>query len=701
MIEPGKNCWRVDRASHVYCVQDAADYFRLVRQALLAARKTVFSLGWDITAHLELLPGAGVQDAPTRLDKLLAHIARRRPHLRCYILTWDYGALYTLERDPLTRWRLGWRMPRGIRFGFDDHHPVGASHHQKVVVVDDRIAFCGGIDLTGHRWDTCAHRPDEPARVTPVGTPYGPYHEVQAMVAGPVAASLGVLARDRWRALGADRLPAVDTPDEAAWPSDVAPDLTDVDVAIARTMPASESSPAVRECEALFLDSIAQAKRAIYIESQYFTNDKLAAALAARLREPHGPEVVVISPKECHGRLEKATMGAFRAEAFRQMLSADAHKRLRLVYPAASRSRDVPTFVHSKVMIVDDVLARIGSANFSHRSMGMDTECDLAVDAGGDASAHAGILRIRDRLLAEHLDLPPDEVARGVERAGSIGAFIDTRQNADHTLVRIDMSQEAAPAPPVVQAAADPDEPADFGAAVESLVPAVNVRHAPSPLRLWILPAVMLAAASAVALKSSHILQSIATSSAPVWIGTAVFVVAGLFLVPLEVLVIAAGVCFGALRGAMVAAIGSIAAAVIGYVAGRAIGAEGLIKWISRRSYRSVRQLSARGVGGVILLRLASIASAGAIHLLCGAGRVPFATYMTGTIVGLVPVIAALCWLGGLLRETFMRPSLSNGFATIGAAVLLFLLASGLRTFLLIRQFAPALSSHRDRAEFG
>ena len=154
-------------------------------------------------------------------------------------------------------------------------------------------------------------------------------------------------------------------------------------------MPGSESRPAIRECEALFLDSIAQAKQTIYIESQYFTNDKLAGALAARLREPDGPEIIVISPKECHGWLEKSTMGAFRDGAFRQLIAADEHKRLRLVYPAASRSRDVPTFVHSKVMIVDDVLARIGSANFSHRSMGMDTECDLAVDAGGDPGARA------------------------------------------------------------------------------------------------------------------------------------------------------------------------------------------------------------------------------------------------------------------------------------------------------------------------
>lgn len=700
MIDPGRNCWRVDRASRFSCIQDAADYFRLVRGALLGARRTVFSLGWDITAHLDLLPGESAPDAPKRLDKLLAHIARRT-HLRCYILTWDYGALYTLERDPLTRWRLGWRMPRNIRFGFDDHHPVGGCHHQKLVVVDDRIAFCGGIDLTGHRWDTSAHRPEEPARTTPLGTPYGPYHEVQAMVEGPVAASLGVLARERWRALGVDHLPAVQRSNDPAWPSDVPPDLIDVDVAIARTMPASESQPAIRECEALFLDSIAQAKRTIYIESQYFTNDKLAAALTARLREAHGPEVVVISPKECHGWLEKATMGAFRAEAFRQMLAADTHKRLRLVYPAASRSRDVPTFVHSKVMIVDDVLARIGSANFSHRSMGMDTECDLAAGAGGDADARAGVRRIRDRLLAEHLGLPIDEVAPGIERAGSIGAFIDTRQDAEHTLVRIDMSAESEGPAPVLQAAADPDEPAAFGAAVESLVPPVDVTKAHNPLRIWILPVVVIAAAAAVASRSSVTLDSIAASPASLWIGTVGFVVAGICLVPLELLAVAAGVCFGALRGSVVAVIGSATVAVIGYGAGRVIGAHGLTRWISRSSYRSVRQLSARGVSGVILLRLASIASAGAIHLLCGAGRVPFAAYLTGTIISVLPVVAALCWLGGLLRQTLVHPSVSNGLATIGAAVLLSVVASGLRTLLLIRQFAPAMSSHRTRAEFG
>ena len=700
IVQTGKNCWRVERASHFYCIQDAADYFKLVRQALLSARKTVFSLSWDINAHVDLLPGAATDnDAPTRLDKLLAHVARRR-RVRCYILTWDYGALYTLERDPLTRWRLGWRMPRNIRFGFDDHHPVGGCHHQKIVVVDDQLAFCGGIDLTGHRWDTCAHRPDEPARKTPLGEPYEPYHEVQAMVMGPAAASLGQLARDRWRALGYDRMPPVDSSAENLWPSDVTPDFTDVDVAIARTMPASESQPAIRECEALFEDSIAQAKKTIYIENQYFTNEKLAGALAARLREPNGPEIILISPKECHGWLEKATMGAFRESAFRLLLDADKYKRLRLVYPAASRSTDVPTFVHSKVMIVDDELARIGSANYSHRSMGVDTECDLAVEAGGDPKVRAGTRQICHRLLAEHLGLSVDAVARGIDSSGSIGAFIDTRENAEHTLVRIDTSQQAAAPSEVLRAAADPDEPAAFGASVESLVPAVDARGARSPLRIWILPGVVLASAIAVtSLRLSHTLALI--SGAHPAVGVGVFVLVGLLLVPLELLAIVAGVCFGVVRGGVVALVGSLVVAVIGYFAGRAIGAAGVRRWISPSSYQSVRQLGAQGVIGIVMLRLASVASAGAIHLVCGAGRIPFAAYLAGTVIALVPAIAALSGLGALLRRTLLHPSLSNGFTTIGAAVLLFALAAGLRTVLLVRQFASAVSSHRGQAEFG
>jgi phosphatidylserine/phosphatidylglycerophosphate/cardiolipin synthase-like enzyme/uncharacterized membrane protein YdjX (TVP38/TMEM64 family) len=711
IAQPAKNCWRIERAHRFYCVQDAADYFRLVRQALLAARHTVFILGWDIFATVDLLPGGDASDAPTRLNELLAFITRRRPQLRCYILIWDYAALYTLERDPFSRWKVWWRTPRRVRFGFDDRHPVGGSHHQKIVVVDDQLAFNGGIDLTGHRWDTSAHRIDEPARVS-AGKAYGPYHEVQAMVSGPVARTLGVLARDRWRALGETRMPRLGTSSHELWPSEVVADLTEVNVAISRTLPASGTQPEIRECESLFLDSIAAAKRSIYIESQYFTNDRLGDALASRLREPNGPEIVVVSPKDCHGWLEQNTMCAFRDRVFRQMVDADTHRRLRLLYPAASRSLNVPTFIHSKVIVVDDEHVRIGSANFSRRSMGVDSECDLSVDAGGERRVRAGIVRIRDRLLSEHLGLSIEAVAIGIERAGSLRAFIDASEGADHTLVRIDLAPEGEEPPSeTLREAADPDQPLLSGSLVADVVPPADGSTRRGPF--WIRVLLAIALTGGVAWLSAAFfewrgvhafrdaLSTMTGTSATVWVAIVAFLLANVALIPLELMAIAAGLLFGAVRGGLVALLGSLIAAAVGYAAGRAIGPAGLRRWMSRRAYRSARQLGVQGITGVIVLRLASIASAGSIHLLCGAARVPFVAYIAGTMVGLAPAVWALSGLGALLRHTVLNPSISNVLLTAGAALLLVVLAALVRTLLLIRRLAPSLASHRTRAEFG
>ena len=734
IFEPGRNCWRVDRAHHFYCVQDAADYFRLVRQALLQADESVFILGWDIAGGIDLLPGERPDDGPTRLNELLAFVARRRPKLRCYVLIWDYGPLFALERDPFTRLRFRWRMPRRVHFDFDERHPIGASHHQKIVVVDDALAFCGGIDLTSHRWDTSEHRPDEPRRVTPMGEHYGPYHEIQAMLDGPAAASLGEIARNRWRALGAERLPPVGRDGRARWPSQVNADIEDIDVAISLTLPRpysdgplrqAQDGPApapVRQCEALFVDSIAAARKAIYIESQYFTNARLADRLAARLQEPDGPEIVVVTPGDVHGWLEQNTIGPFREHVCRRLIAADRHKRLRIVRPVASRARDVPTFVHSKVMVVDDWFARIGSANFANRSMGVDTECDVAVDAGDHAGAREGVLRIRNRLLGEHLGLQPDDVARELGRAGSMAALIDAHEHQDRTLAFIELPATPSPEPSeAMRAAVDPDEPIGFGPEVGRLIPAIEMAEGGNPLRLWILPACVLAAALIVAWASgafpqpglrsvqrtvAELPQLVEAGSgdpaiAALVMSVVTFVLAGIALIPLELLTIAAGLLLGLVPGGLVACGGSIVAAAVGYIAGWLMGPDRLSRWMSRASFRKGRQLGALGMKGVALLRLSALMTAGATHLLCGAGRVPFGAYIAGTVVGLLPSLVVLTAIGALLRRTLLEPSLWNGLTTIGGVLVALILAFGLRTLLVIRQFTPADAGQRRRAEFG
>jgi uncharacterized membrane protein YdjX (TVP38/TMEM64 family) len=403
-------------------------------------------------------------------------------------------------------------------------------------------------------------------------------------------------------------------------------------------------------------------------------------------------------------------MGAFRHDVFKTLIDADTHKRLRLVYPAASQTQNVATFVHSKVMVVDDLFVRIGSANFSRRSMGVDTECDLAVEARV-ARERAGIRRIRDRLLAEHLGLTADEVERRIERVHSLCRLIDSNAELDRTLVRIELQQAGAEASDTLRTVADPGEPMAFGPSVEELVPPADATNGLRPIPVPIVPTiVVVVVVAAVALAAvwrpelrvvQQSLETIPQVPSVLWIGIVSFVVANLMLVPLELMAVAAGVLLGARHGAVAALLGSLAAAALAYAVGRALGPAKLAPWISRRAYRSVRQLGARGVMGVLVLRLASVASAGSIHLLCGAGRVPFVPYLAGTAIGLVPAVAVLTGVGALVRDTVLHPSITNGVMTVGAALLVAAGAAVLRTFLLIRQFAPSVSSQRTRAEFG
>src|SRR3546814_16742490 len=99
--------------------------------------------------------------------------------------------LYALEREPLPAIRLDWATPAQISVCLDDVLPIGAAHHQKVVVVDDALAFCGGLDLTIRRWDTSDHALHNPERKDPRGESYRPFHDVQMMVDGEAALALG------------------------------------------------------------------------------------------------------------------------------------------------------------------------------------------------------------------------------------------------------------------------------------------------------------------------------------------------------------------------------------------------------------------------------------------------------------------------------------------------------------------------------
>ena len=248
LLVPGRTCWRIERTKRVAFLVDGEDYFGGVRAAIAAARDSIFILGWDIDSRLRLVPEGARDGYPEPLGAFLDAVVRERRGLRAYVLAWDYAMLYALEREWLPIYQFGWKTHRRLSFHLDDHHPVGACHHQKIVVVDDSIAFVGGFDLTQRRWDRSAHGPNDSLRVDANGEAYGPFHDVGAAVSDGCARALGDLARELWRqATGRAARPASSEPRVDFWPGDMPVDVSDVDVAIVRTQPAFAGSRAITE----------------------------------------------------------------------------------------------------------------------------------------------------------------------------------------------------------------------------------------------------------------------------------------------------------------------------------------------------------------------------------------------------------------------------------------------------------------------
>lgn len=429
MFEPGRNCWRVARAGQASVIVDAADYFRFARAGMLAAKRQILLIGWDFDARIEVEAAPG-DDGPARIGDFLAWLVDRTPELETYLLRWDTGAVKTLAHGHTLTALLRWLKRSRMHVRLDGHHPLGASHHQKIIVIDDCLAFCGGIDMTANRWDTRAHQDRDPRRIAPDGKPSPPWHDAAWAVDGEVARALGDLGRDRWEGSGAKRPP---TPDVRAgcWPKGLTVDFTDTDIAIARSVPLMKDQEPVREIEQLYRDHIMAARRHLYIESQYFASRRVAEWIGIRLDEDDPPEIVIVNPRTAEGWLQAVAMDGARAELVSALQRRDRYGRLRIYHPYTAGG--TPIYVHAKLLIADSHVLRVGSSNLNNRSMRLDTECDLAV-VGGDVGREAAVRAVRDGLIAEHLGVETDQVSRWIDKTGSLIETIEGLRGLGKTL---------------------------------------------------------------------------------------------------------------------------------------------------------------------------------------------------------------------------------------------------------------------------
>ena len=691
-FKPSENCWRVERASRAALLIDGETYFPALREAMKRAQHAIVIVGWDIHSEVRLVRDGVSDEYPVTLGALLNALAEERPSLDVYLLNWDYSIVYAMERELFPTYKLQWRSHERVHFQFDAKHPLGASQHQKVVVIDDSIAFCGGFDLSKWRWDTREHRVEDERRTDPDGDTYPPFHDIQMLVDGAAARALGEVVRDRWQSATGQALKAFNAGDNAPWPEGIQADFEDVEIGIARTLPAFEGREPIREVERLYLDSIAAAQQFIYIENQYLTSQKISEALIAKLQEKNGPEIVIVMPRETGGWLEQHTMDVLRARLVQQLRNADEYDRLRIYFVGLGGEPTVALMVHAKFMVIDDCFLRVASSNLSDRSMGLDAECDLAITCEAGGAHTAAIRAIRHSLLGEHLDVDTAAVASAENEQGSLIGAIETLRGNTHSLEEL-----SGDIPPEVDAWVPDADLIDVGNTVEPeqlLDHLVGQKDQGRQAWYYLMRvALLLGAVIGLAVlwrftplhawldveRMANVAQAIQDSPFTPLLVLLAYVLSGIVVVPLTLLIIVTVSVFGPWLGAFYALLGGELSALVTFYVGHLMGRDRVSRIAGSRVESISNALARRGVLVIITLRIVPVAPFSVINVIAGISDIRARDFAIGNLLGMIPGVLAIAFLADRLVASVLDPSATSIVLLLLAITLVIAALYGLR----------------------
>ena len=450
-FQESKNCWQSESGNNASLLIDCATYYRALYYAFTHAKHSIFIIGWDIDSRIELLRGKEAEqaEAPVVLFDLIKRKAEQNPHLQIYLNRWNYSIFLLKEREPFSgiKWRL--RTPKNVHFCSDHEIPISACHHQKVIIVDDKLAFSGGMDIALGRWDQREHslhaeeRQDPGGAFMPVGKyHYNPYHDIQVMMQGPIVRHLAELVRARWKKATGREAIAIRDDDQKAklWPPHYSMDFENVPIAVARTVPRSLQHPPVKEIQQIYLDEIARAKNFVYIENQYLTFLPLAHALNRQLKKNPHLRVLMVSSKNPQGIMEAKAMWSGRAAFYEILREGIPAERVKICYPEIKEANKIkPLHIHAKLMIIDEQFLHIGSANMNNRSMGFDTECDIILQAENQLHTEK-ISQIRNDLIREHTGWEYKKIQNYIDTQDHLNALLDIKDDSRQHLEEVDDS---------------------------------------------------------------------------------------------------------------------------------------------------------------------------------------------------------------------------------------------------------------------
>ncbi len=459
ILEPSVHAYRVTPVDEMGLLIDADDYYREFYRAALSAERYLLLSGWQFDSDVALVRGplAEQADAPATLLKFLDWLCRRNPALRIWILAWDFALVFAAEREWMQSVIFQWTTHERLQFRFDDNHVERGCHHQKFVVIDGELSFLGGLDLCDDRWDDRRHLQHNPLRLSR-DEPHKPFHDVQAYLRGrEVASALAELFVARWQRAGGStiELPPVEARAGARERNDVEAragargqsnvqglwPLAAKSVALSRTDPhGTPGGPKLcAEIKALHLAAIDRAEQLIYVETQYFSARAIAEALERRMHADGRSrlEIVLIVNMRGETLKEQAAVGLAQAQIIDRLrtVAGETGHQLGIYYtlPAcdAEETPERATYIHSKLMIVDDRFLTIGSANLTNRSMAIDTELNATVESErADDDLGRSIRSVRLELLAEHTGLARAD-ARQLARVRGLVAMLEDLADPD------------------------------------------------------------------------------------------------------------------------------------------------------------------------------------------------------------------------------------------------------------------------------
>jgi uncharacterized membrane protein YdjX (TVP38/TMEM64 family) len=353
---------------------------------------------------------------------------------------------------------------------------------------------------------------------------------------------------------------------------------------------------------------------------------------------------------------------------FACLLDRAGGNRVRLMYPEVEANGERrSTMIHSKVMIVDDRFLRVGSANLNNRSMAVDTECDLAIDAQ-QPDHRAAVRAVRSRLIADHCGVPPKDAAAEIDCRGSLLRAVDGLSGRGHRLSPIERDEEGSgELDSYLQVIADPRQPLAQELMTKVFESWLTGRQRMAFIKLAV--AVLGFAALTLVWQLTPLaefadletmratLASFSNTSYGVAVVIGLFVLAGFVAFPLTIMIAATAAAFGPTLGMAYAAAGALVSAAITFAIGAALGRKVLRDVLGPRLDRVRQRIARHGVIAVATVRLLPIAPFTIVNLAAGASQIRTIDFMLGTALGLAPGLVVLSVLGDQVFRILSEPT--------------------------------------------